>query len=176
MAAKPNGHAEAGAGVTQSDDDYPIISGPSDSADDGSGIPTVEPSEISGSSDAPKRGRGRPRGSTSTKYTSDTKQSKQTAQDLSGILMGIHSMAAAFLKVPELELDQVEAKALGDAVNKVQAEYKIPILDPKTMAWINLLMVTGGVYGPRLAAHSIRKKNERKGKGTTINAQPLKVM
>lgn len=184
MASKPNGHSEGGnSGPTNGAvEDYPII-GATDSADDGSGIPTVEPSEINGSSDAPKRGRGRPKGSTGNKgggtgANQYTKAKSQAATDLSGILMSLHLMGAAFLKVPELELDQDEAKRLSDAVNRVQSEYNMPILDPKTLAWINLAMVAGGVYGPRFAAHSIRKKKEKaqKNGGQVIDAQPIKVM
>lgn len=179
MATKPNGHAEGGNSNPQNDDsgeDYPII-GATGSADDGTGIPTIEPSEVTGSSDAPKRGRGRPRGSTSTKYTSPGKQ-KQAATDLTGILFSLHLMGSAFLGIEELELDQNESKRLSDAVNEVQAQYKMPILDPKTMAWINLAITGAGIYGPRVAAHSLRKKKEKQAqkRGQVIEAQPIKVM
>lgn len=181
MATKPNGAehpADSHLNSESEGNDFPVISPASADDSDGSGIPTVDPSEVGSSSDATgKRGRGRPPknkggGTGANQYT---KAKQQTAQDLTGILMGLHTMCSAFLKVEELELDQDEAKALSDAVNKVQAEYKMPILDPKTLAWINLGMVAGGVYGPRVAAYSLRKKKERKGKPTTIDAQDARI-
>jgi hypothetical protein len=178
--SKPNGAAHpADSGVNpDAEDQFPIISGAGEPDSDGSGIPTVNPSEIGGSSDASgKRGRGRPRGSRTPSNTS-SKSTKQTATDLSGILMSAHMMLASFLNVEELELDQKEAERLSEAVNKVQAEYDMPILSPAQLAWINLLMTTGGLYGPRWVAYSLRMKAERKkAKGpTTIDAQPIKVM
>lgn len=183
MVTKPNGHAEGGNPDPETDDGVPVTV--SDDGEiiyrsDDAGIPTVNPSEVSGSSDAPRR-RGRQKGSKNRSGGTGANQyntyKKQAATDLSGILMSLHMMGAAFLKVPELELDQKEAERLSDAVNRVQAEYNIPILDPKTMAWINLAMVAGGVYGPRIVAHSLRTKREkREGKAQTIDAQPIKVM
>jgi hypothetical protein len=66
-------------------------------------------------------------------------------------------MGAAILDTPELVLDESEAKALADASAKVAAHYNHTI-DPRTMAWVNLAMVAGGIYGTRIFAIRARYK------------------
>ena len=175
MATKPNGAAEhadidPAQPVTLPDDGEIIY------RSDDAGIPTVEPAEVGSASYAStgeyRTGRrGRKPGSKNKPRTE-----KQAATDLSGLLLSTHMMLAAFMHVEELELDESEAKRLGDAVNKVQALYDMPIIDPKVMAWINLGLVGCGVYGPRYAAFRIRKRKEKTAKPQTIDAQPIKVM
>jgi hypothetical protein len=66
-------------------------------------------------------------------------------------------MAAAILKIPDLELDKGEAARLAEAAAAVGEHYKIG-LDPKKAAWVNLLAVAGSIYGPRLMAAAIRRR------------------
>lgn len=61
----------------------------------------------------------------------------------------MHGMAAAFLQTPELAIDGEEAKLLADAIAEVGKHYNIAP-DPVTQAWLNLSMVVGAVYGPRV--------------------------
>jgi len=63
----------------------------------------------------------------------------------------MHVMAAAFFQTPELVLAPAEAKALADATSAVAAHYDA-LLDPKTAAWCNLMLVAGGIYGTRAMA------------------------
>lgn len=78
-------------------------------------------------------------------------------------------MAASALAVPELALDPVEAKSLAEATAQVAAYYPVSI-DHKTLAWANLIMVAGAIYGTRAIAIHTRKKRDRE-KGQHISGQ-----
>jgi hypothetical protein len=65
-------------------------------------------------------------------------------------------MGAAFLKVPELELTEGEAKKLGDAAQAVMSYYTDAEIPEEVMLWSNLVMAAGTVYGPRFVAYKIR--------------------
>jgi hypothetical protein len=67
---------------------------------------------------------------------------------IEAILLSIHAVAASSLNAPEIALDKTEANQLAAAVAEVARHYPTSI-DPKVMAWINLAMVGGMVYGPR---------------------------
>lgn len=82
------------------------------------------------------------------------------------MLLSIHNMAAAFLSSPELVLDPAEAKAMSDGIMEVSRHYPMTV-DPKTMAWVNLAIVCGGVYGPRFMV--IRSRARTAPKPIAIN-------
>lgn len=91
---------------------------------------------------------------------------EKVSGDLSGLsikdlLIGIHSMGAAFLGIEELEIDETEAKKMGDALTELGNVYGKTI-SPKTMAWTNLAAACGMVYGPRIVAYRERLKHEPK--------------
>jgi hypothetical protein len=160
---------------TRTEEPDPIAPGNTPDADEPTdGIPTVEPTSIPREPDeSGKRGRGRPRGSTKSASSSTRASSdKETANDLTGVLLSTHMMLAAFLQVKELEIDQNEAARLAQAVTRVNKLYGGFMLSEKTMAWINLLMAGGGIYGPRFVAFSARTKKENASKPVTIDAQP----
>lgn len=141
----------------------------------GGGIPFIEPTVIHGEPEgdpAPsnRKRRGRPTGS---KNGTTTKR-KETSQDLTAVIFSLHTMAAAFTKIPELELDEAESKKIGDAVSKVNELYGGIILSEKTQAWINLTFAVGAVYGPRAIAYKMRTANEAKKKPVTIDAQVIR--
>jgi hypothetical protein len=91
--------------------------------------------------------------------------------NIGGLLCGIHAMAAQILKTPELELDKDEGQKLGDAVQEVAKQYN-HVINPKTAAWIQLCVVSGGIYGIRIAAIRIRETRERKIKVVPLNGFP----
>jgi hypothetical protein len=93
------------------------------------------------------------------------KTATKTTRDIGNILFSVHMMGASFLKIPELMLEETEAKQLSDAVSRVSELYEIPLMDERTMAWVNLAIVAGGIYGPRVVA---AKMNRKKHKGPTI--------
>jgi hypothetical protein len=131
-------------------------------ADGTDGIPTVDPASLTAEAEGEpgKRKRGRPAGSKNATGKSTT---KEVSEDLTSILYSLHAMGAAMLKTPELELTPDEAERLGKAVNRVNREYGNIVMPPKTAATINLLIVAGGIYGPRLIA--IRNNKKKGGKG-----------
>lgn len=123
---------------------------------DGNGAEFVDPASASGDSDGDSSGRkrrGRPRGS-SSKRTSTT----QATADISRILFSLHLGMAKFLKSDVLALSEEESQELGAAITRVTDLYDIRILPEKYMAWINLAVVGGGIYGPRLIVANMKKK------------------
>ena len=100
------------------------------------------------------RRRGRPPGSTNA-----PRKTKTNLGGLESILLSLHAMASGFLEVPELALDPDEAKLMADAAAQVAAHYN-HVMNPKVLAWANLAMVCGGVYGTRYAAVRMRLKAE----------------
>ncbi len=180
MAGKRTNGSEAGfAGDQNPDDELPIV-GTSGEPDSSDGIPIIEPATIIGSSsgDGAPRGRGRPRGSRTASSPSKSKP-KEGKQDLTIILLGLHSMAAAFTKVEELELSEKEAKLLSDNIAAVNELYGGIVVPEKVQAWLNLTFAAGSVYGPRIVAHKLRMKKEaeqkKRGEPVTINSQQQKV-
>lgn len=108
-------------------------------------------------------GTGKRRGRKPGSKNGTTKKSKD-GLDISGlekILFSVHLALSAATKVPELRLDQDEARELAKAAANVQSHYEASIVDPKTMAWIQLGMVAASVYGPRVMSYSLRTKAEK---------------
>lgn len=87
---------------------------------------------------------------------------EKSAVNINGIekiLYSIHAVLAGITKVPELELDEREAKDIANAIAGVSEQYMLTI-DPKKAAWIDLARVVGVVYGPRGVSYYMRKKAE----------------
>ena len=114
----------------------------------------------------PKRRRGRPPGS-------KNRTTKEAATDLAGLealMLSIHLGMAAILKAPEFMLDGEEAKRLAVASKNVARHYNLEG-SQKAMDITALIVVALGIYGPRFAALSMRRKDEKKSKQqeTTTN-------
>jgi hypothetical protein len=77
--------------------------------------------------------------------------------------MSLHMMAAAKFEEPLLMLQPDEAKKIGDAIDKVQSMYPINV-DPKAIAWGQLVIVLASVYGPR-AMIIYQKQKQLKNRG-----------
>lgn len=124
------------------------------------GFEAVEPTELgdAAGSGAGKR-RGRPRGSRNA--APGTAPKKANLAGVEGILLSIHAIAAGLISVPELRLNPEEAKQYGDAIRNVSAQYDHRI-DPKTMAWVQLALVTGTIYGGRIVLYYKRRAAEEK--------------
>lgn len=88
------------------------------------------------------------------------------------ILLGIHSGIVAITKNPIWELQKDEAKALSDATAKVAAHYGA-IVDPKTADILVLVGVVAGIYGPRVLASFLGKKEPQK-QPTPANVQQIR--
>lgn len=78
-------------------------------------------------------------------------------------MLSLHTIAANLTKVPELALADEEARSIAKAVARVSEHYDIAASE-KTLAWVNLAMIAGSVYGPRILAYELRKKAENDAK------------
>lgn len=118
-----------------------------------------------------KRKPGRPAG-----YSPKKEGEKTLHLDgVSTILLSIHAMLAGITNTPELLLTEDESKKVADAATKVAKHYNFNATD-KQMAWYNLTLVAGGIYGAKFFAYSARVKAEKKSKTQVKNthgeAQP----
>lgn len=112
-----------------------------------------------GDEPAPKRGRGRPPGSKTRNGKAKAEKIPTSLDGIEGILLSLHTMGATFAKVPELNLTDEEAKKLSAAIERVASLYDFGASE-KTLAWVNLAMCVGGIYGTRVFAYSMRTKQE----------------
>lgn len=71
-------------------------------------------------------------------------------------------MLAKSSKIDELQIDEEEAEKLAKAALRVSELYEIPLPSEKVLAWIGLANAMGRVYGPRIAAYTIRQKMKPK--------------
>jgi hypothetical protein len=158
MAGKRTGNNKSDAGANSGETHGSGTAANGNSADSGddSGIPSIDPASLSSDAssdasagDSAKRKRGRPLGVRNSNGPS-ARAEKQTASDLSGLLLSIHLALGALTKVEELKLDEEEAERLGKAVARVNEEFGGVILSPKQTAVINLL--TCGVASMALAS------------------------
>lgn len=106
-----------------------------------------------------RKKRGRPPGSGKVGAKTKTKTVQTSLEGIEGILLSLHMMGAAMLKVPELALSDGEAAKLSEAIGRVAALYDFGASE-KTLAWVNLAVCCGGVYGTRLFAYNLRVKAE----------------
>lgn len=92
---------------------------------------------------------------------------------LSDAILSLHDLAAGIFEIDELQIDENDAKRLSDAVLEV-SKYHIDAFDPKKVAYFNLAMVAGGIYGTRVMAYRRRMERERAKKRLSVmpNAQP----
>lgn len=122
-----------------------------------------------GSGAAPKR-RGRPRGSRNASKT-ETKTASNIGENLEHLLLSVHLMGAALLKLPELAIDPTEAEKLASAIREVLKHYPIS-LDPKRVAWIELGTMAAMIYGTRGIA--VYQRSKRKPAIVTEMPKPQK--
>ena len=85
-------------------------------------------------------------------------------------------MCASFLQVPELAIDENEAKLLADAVANVAKHYDF-LPDLRTQAWFNLFMIAGPIYGMRIWAIRNKSAQTKQNKqATPAQTGPILVM
>lgn len=91
---------------------------------------------------------------------------------VSSALLTIHGAAAAILATPELALSPQESEPLASAIIEVEKLYPTTV-DPRIVAWGNLMMVAAMIYAPRLMAIRMRQNAERqKRPAPSPQAQP----
>jgi hypothetical protein len=130
--------------------------------------------ESAGDGEAPKKRRGRPPGSgksAGVKTSSAKPKAVPTSLDgIEKILLSLHMMGASMLNVPELMLSEKEASDLSEAIARVAALYDFGASE-KTLAWTNLAVCMGGMYGTRFFAFNLRMKAEAEAKKAKV--QPI---
>jgi len=123
----------------------------------------------------PKRKGGRPKGwrkgsGSYSAYTggSNQEETPDSIIDLATLLLSIHQLGAAIVDIKELELDKTEAQQYADALKQLMAHYPRKF-NPKAVAWLNFMVVVGGIYGTRFTAYRMRIKEENKDKPKVVN-------
>jgi hypothetical protein len=86
---------------------------------------------------------------------------------LTGVILAIHSALAALTRIPEIALEEDEAKKLSVASKEVLKFYPLGMSD-KVLAWVNLGVVGCGIYGTRIMAYSVRRGAEQRAKVVTL--------
>jgi hypothetical protein len=76
---------------------------------------------------------------------------------LEALLFSTHALLAASLKIPELGIEQSEAKMLAMAVANVNRHYNVQVAQ-KTMDWANLVTSCCMIYGTRFATVRARRR------------------
>ena len=114
----------------------------------------------------PAKKRGRKPGSGSSGASAGSPKRSANSVSVNGvnkILLSLHMMGEAALKMPELAIDKQEAELLGSAIQAVQDHYNFDVSEEVTL-WVNLVTAAVAVYGPRAVAIIARKKKESSGK------------
>jgi hypothetical protein len=104
----------------------------------------------------PRRDAGQPRGAYNVER-GDTAKTAPDLSDLKALIFSAHQMMSAI--VPELELDNEEAKRYADATQNLMKHYDHRV-NPKVMAWLQFSCAVGGIYGPRAVAIYKRMEGE----------------
>lgn len=73
------------------------------------------------------------------------------------MLVAGHALLAEAMKTPEFALTPIEADTLAGSIGKVLKLYDIG-MTAKAVAYSELIMACGGIYGPRLALVALKKK------------------
>jgi hypothetical protein len=107
--------------------------------------------------------RGRPPGSKARHHKAGKASSAPSLEGIESILLSLHLIAAKITHIDELELSEEESKRLSDALSRVAVLYDIEASE-KTLAWLNLALCCGSIYGTRMMAYSLRTRTEEESK------------
>lgn len=104
-----------------------------------------------------RRKRGRRAGSGGSRKAS----SHLDITGVQAVLFSVHAGAAAAFRNEIWALSEGEAKALAEALITLEKQYPSKI-DPRALAWVNLIGVAGAVYGTRFMALWMEAQARRK--------------
>lgn len=167
-------------------DDGEYNQGPSDESAGGSSEPKSESPKlagfdlyspgdiIDGGTDGggnTSRRRGRPRGSKNGVRTDTSKTPQNIAENLERLLLSVHLIGSTILHTPELALDETEANKLASAIREVSKHYNV-VMNPKTLALVELSSVAAMIYGTRAVAIYKRVKDDKK----TEPSRPIEIV
>ena len=134
---------DAPINVTTDADDYPI-----------------EPTSISDTDQQPRKRRQRSDKGTQRR-TRQTRGSLAQTSNLEKMMLSLHLMAATFLHVPELRIDEQEAAMLTKATRDLFIAYGVPEMTEKQLAIGQAAMAVATVYGPRVILVMHRKQQNK---------------
>lgn len=124
----------------------------------------IEPSEP----EPPREKRKRPARKTAAAGAAGKKGTPENDLKLADAIFAIHAGIAYLTKIDELALSVENAEKLGAAIETVDKNLKKKI-NPKFIAWINLISISVGIYVPM--GFAIKEKiKENKGKKAMNNA------
>lgn len=124
------------------------------------GYDSVDPITAGGTrSSGTGRKRGRPAGSKNGERKTQT-PTKNNLTALENILLSVHFGVSALLSTPELDINEDEAKKFAGSLARISNLYDDRI-NPKAVAWVDLIAVLGAIYGPRMIAIHARMKAEK---------------
>lgn len=109
----------------------------------------IDPNTIGDTTEQPRRRRRADAGTRRGKRQQRVAFSSQG--NLEKLMLSAHMMAAAFLKTPELRIDEQESALLSKATLDVMKAYGVPELTDKQLAAGQMIMALGTVYAPRIA-------------------------
>jgi len=129
----------------------------------------VDPATGSGSgADSGTRRRTRSDAGTRRGSRRSRTSATETTNSVANLLFTCHLGISAMLHSEVFAITEQESEELAKAVTKVSQLYDIPVIGEKALAWMNLAMVGGKIYGPRVVAVKLTKK--RKDKVVEISA------
>ena len=106
-----------------------------------------------------RRGRGRPRGNAQSGASKASDQASLAGLDIKDILLNIHMMLSVWTGLPELCLEDAEAKRLETAIKKVSRHYPVNI-SQKHVDLSYLIYTIGTIYGTRaVAIYAAKRKS-----------------
>lgn len=105
-----------------------------------------------------RRGNTRKRGNNAdaSKRTRASKQDEEGEIYLDVLLQSLHSILARVMAAPELELSEMEAKALAISIKRVTKYISKKVLSPQQEAIGALVVTLGAIYLPRYLIYSAR--------------------
>jgi hypothetical protein len=115
--------------------------------------------------------RGKGRAGSSTSAQSEKESVRLESLKISDLLYSVHVMLAEMTKVREFEVDKDECEKLAEAIAGV-SKYYVTAFDPKRVAWLNLAVIAGGIYGTRIFAYRNRKELEKRFQPIAPKATP----
>lgn len=145
-----------GTVVAATIDDYVL-----DESDNQSSGTFVDPATGSGSSaDTGTRRRTRSDAGTRRGRRKSRADATETTRSIANMLYSAHLAIGTLVHSEVFPITKEEAEELGKAVTNVSQLYDLPVIGEKALAWTNLAMVMGTIYGPRIVAVKMNKKKK----------------
>lgn len=162
MADEPDFSFDSPDGTSGAGGNNPVndSTGAGKAIDPASLVPGVNNDGTGGPSGRKQRSdKGQPRGSRKSSGT-QTSKAPLDINFVEFLLVSAHAAVASATKIQEAEITTDEAHRLALSIQHVSTYYPVAI-DPKTQAWIALIMCAGGIYGSRAISYVARMNAEK---------------